>query len=85
MSISEKSTLFTEMHPLMLVLCVPYDKGLDFSQRQGFYPPLSSPDRTSSTAYHVVTMSVNVYVTFVRSMTYLRRKAVGNFNTCSLS
>lgn len=85
MSISKKSTLFIEMHPLMWVRCVLYDRGFDFWQRQGFYPSLSSPDRTSSTAYHVVTMSVNICLTFMWSVIYLHRKAVGNFNTYSLS
>ena len=81
MSVSEKSTIFIEMRRLMWVRCVLYDRGFDFWQRQGFYLSLSSPDRSSSTAYPVVTMSVNIYVTFMWSMTYLRRKADGNFNT----
>lgn len=59
--------------------------GFDFWQRQVFYPSGSCPDRTSSTAYHVVTKSVNIYVTCMWSTTCIRRKALGNFNTCSLS
>jgi hypothetical protein len=85
MSISEKSAIFIEIRRLMWVHCMLCDRGFDFWQRQGFYPSLSSPDRSSSTAHHVVTMSVNIYFTFMWCLTYLRRKELGSFNTCSLS
>jgi len=59
-------------------------EGFRFLTKSGILPFIVKSWPDLSTAYHVVTISVNIYVTFMWSIAYLRRKAVGNFNTCSL-